>query len=253
MKFYLGTNKANWLQKSTVPLFISHRTLKPIRTRKPSKVDWCLDSGGFTELTLHGEWKTSPEEYAFFANMYRNGFGRMQWASQQDWMVEDFMLTRTGRTLQDHQTLTVQNWLDLKRIAPNFPFIPVIQGQTTEHYLDHVRQFKDAGVDLRTFDTIGIGSVCRRQASNEIEPIITELHAYGLSLHGFGMKTLGLRKIAHKMRSADSMAWSFKARMERLRLPDCTHKAPRCSDCLTYATQWRNELLESLPALVLTA
>lgn len=246
MKFYLGTNKNTWLQRATVPLFISHRTLRKIQKRKPAKVSWALDSGGFTELSLYGEWRTSPEEYAFYVERYRNGYGRLDFASQQDLMCEPFMLAKTGKTIAQHQTLTTQNFLDLQRIAPKLPFIPVIQGQTLNDYMAHVNQFYDAGIDLRQYDTVGIGSVCRRQATNEIVEIVSELAAYGLRLHGFGMKTLGLSKIGHLMQSADSMAWSYGARITNYRRPQCTHTAKKCSDCLEYAQEWREQLLKKM-------
>ena len=246
MRFYLGTNKATWLQRANCPLFVSHRTLRSLKTRKTARVNWACDSGGFTELSMYGEWRTSPEEYAFYVTRYRNGIGRLDFASQQDYMCEPFMLERTGKTVKQHQELTTQNYLDLKRIAPTLPFIPVIQGQTLDHYQNHVKQFLDAGIDLRQFETVGIGSVCRRQATNEIVEIVTELAGYGLRLHGFGMKTLGLTKVGHLVASADSMAWSFGARLNNYRRPQCTHTAKRCSDCLTYAQEWRTQLLDKV-------
>ena len=248
MRFYLGTNKANWLQRAKVPLFVSHRTLRTLKTRTLSRTDWCLDSGGFTELSMHGQWTISPEEYCWYVTRYRNGISRMQWASQQDWMCEEFMLQRTGKTVAEHQSLTTQNYLDLKEIAPNLPFIAVIQGQTLSDYLNHIQQFKDAGVDLTQHDTVGIGSVCRRQATSEIVPIVTEIAAKGIKLHGFGMKTAGLEQVGHLMHSADSMAWSFGARMSNYKRPDCTHKAPRCSDCLVYAQEWHAKVQALVPA-----
>jgi hypothetical protein len=38
------------------------------------------------------------------------------------------------------------------------------------------------------------------------------------------------------LESADSMAWSFTARRENIRLPGCNHK--NCFKCHTYAMQW---------------
>jgi len=246
MKFYLGTNKAGWLQKSTVPLFVSHRTLRSRVKRQPAIVNWALESGGFTELSLNGKWTISPEEYARYALTYKVNYGRMDFASQQDWMCEDVMLERTGKTVAEHQYLTTQNLLDLRRIEPKVHFIPVIQGKTTEDYLRHIGQFRDAGIDLTNEPTVGIGSVCRRQSTKEIVPIIEAVTSCGLKLHGFGMKTIGLQKVSHLMASADSMAWSFTARKQQLRMQSCTHRAPRCSDCLDFATFWRNNLLEKL-------
>ena len=247
VEFYLGTNKEKWLEHSPVPLFISHRTLRRRKTMPIANVDWCLDSGGFTELSLNGKWVTTPSTYVEWTRRYVDEIGRLRWASQQDMMCEDVMLQKTGLTVADHQRLTIDNFLTLRDMAADLPFIPVIQGQTVDDYLRHVDQFSAAGVDLLNETVVGIGSVCRRQATNEIVSIITRITESGIRLHGFGMKTLGLRKVHHLMESADSMAWSFTARREQIRLPDCTHKAKRCSDCLRYAMKWRANVLDSLP------
>ena len=246
VQFYLGTNKGHWLGFSPVPLFVSHRTLRNRRTFPQASVDWCLDSGGFTELSLYGKWLTTPEEYVDAIRRYQSEIGKLRWASQQDMMVEDVMLARTGQTIADHQQHTINNFLTLRTIASELPIIPVIQGQTISDYLRHIDAFNKAGVDLTKEPTVGIGSVCRRQATKEIVSIVQEVTNTGIRLHGFGMKTLGLRKVHHLMQSADSMAWSFTARREQIRLPDCDHKARRCSDCLTYALLWRQNLIDSL-------
>jgi hypothetical protein len=245
--FYLGTNKGHWLRLSSVPLFVSHRTLRKFKTLPQAKVRWSLDSGGFTELSMNGKWVTTPEEYVTAIRRYKDEIGNLDWASQQDLMCEDAMLERTGLTVADHQRLTIENFLTLRHIAADLPIIPVIQGQTADDYLRHIDAFNKAGIDLTKEKTVGIGSVCRRQATNEIATIIHQTTNTGIKLHGFGMKTLGLQKVHHLMQSADSMAWSFTARMGQIHLPECTHKAQRCSDCLTYATLWRNNLINKLP------
>jgi hypothetical protein len=244
--FYLGTNKAHWLAISPVPLFVSHRTLRKRKSLPVAISDWCLDSGGFTELSMHGKWVTTPKEYVEGIRRYTNEIGKLVWASQQDMMVEDVMLARTGLTIADHQRLTIENFLTLRTMAADLPIIPVIQGQTATDYLRHIEAFDKAGIDLHKENTVGIGSVCRRQATNEITSIVRQVTTTGINLHGFGMKTLGLRKVHNRMQSADSMAWSFTARREQIRLPQCTHNARRCSDCLTYALHWRNNLMSSL-------
>jgi hypothetical protein len=59
-------------------------------------------------------------------------------------------------------------------------------------------------------------------------------------MHGFGVKKVGLAKYGHGLASADSMAWSFRARRSPP-LPGCTHKS--CSNCVHFALRWRDELL----------
>jgi hypothetical protein len=64
MKFYLGTHRPRWLATLDVPLFVSRRTLASLRTPPRARAQWALDSGGFTELTMHGRWTVSAADYA---------------------------------------------------------------------------------------------------------------------------------------------------------------------------------------------
>jgi len=61
--FYLGTCQVSWLATAGVPLFVSHRRLAPRKTLPRAIAEWALDSGGFTELSLFGEWRTSARQY----------------------------------------------------------------------------------------------------------------------------------------------------------------------------------------------
>jgi hypothetical protein len=75
--------------------------------------------------------------------------------------------------------------------------------------------------------------------------LIATLHQQvGTRLHGFGVKRTGLRHTGVWLQSADSMAWSFQARRQRLRLPGCAHRT--CSNCLRYALRWRADLLRDI-------
>jgi len=49
-----------------------------------ARASWALDSGGFTELSMHGRWLTSPKEYAKRAERYRVEVGRLDFAAVQD-------------------------------------------------------------------------------------------------------------------------------------------------------------------------
>lgn len=157
------------------------------------------------------------------------------------------MLARTKLTVQQHQKLTVENMLELRTIDPTLPIIPVLQGQTTDDYMRHIEMFEQAGIDLRREQKVGLGSVCRRQRSLEIVKIVSLIQQqHRMRLHGFGVKTIGLKHIHHLLSSADSMAWSFTARWDNIRLPDCKHAALRCSDCHVWAKQWRKKVLDSI-------
>lgn len=245
MKFLLGTHETPWLGRAEFPLFVSHRRLHKRRSLPRAVCDWALDSGGFTELNLYGEWKISRYDYIAAVRRYSEEIGRLMWAAPQDWMCEPAVLAKTGFTVADHQMLTVHNFLDLRDEAPELPFIPVLQGWTLGDYLACVDRYAANGVDLTNEPLVGIGSVCRRQDTTEIDVVVSAVAALGIRLHGFGVKTLGLAKYAPSLVSADSLAWSYNARRNPP-LPGCPHGS--CSSCLRWATRWRDGVLAALDA-----
>lgn len=245
--FYLGTHQPGWLGWADVRLFVSDRRLREFKRLPVAAAPWALDSGGFTELSAHGTWNNgpTPAEYAHRVRRYGRAVGRLEWAAPQDWMCEPFITAKTGKTVREHQWLTVDNLLDLRELAPDLPFIPVVQGYTIDEYLRHIDFYRALGVDLTREPLVGVGSVCRRQGTAEIAELFTELHAAGLTrLHGFGVKALGFRQFGHLLTSADSMAWSYHAR-RRPPMAECLgHK--NCANCPRFALAWRGDLLASL-------
>jgi hypothetical protein len=193
-----------------------------------------LDSGGFTELAMHGWWTVDAATYAADVRRYRDGVGSMAWAAPQDWMCEPAMLARTGLTVAEHQRRTVDNYLQLRTIADDVPFVPVLQGWTRDNYWRHVDQYAAAGVDLTAAPLVGLGSVCRRQATDEIAQLVGELSA-SIRLHGFGVKRSGLAAYGWMLTSADSLAWSYDGR----RIRPCPHTgAVSCANCIAHAVAW---------------
>jgi hypothetical protein len=239
MAFWLGSHLPGWLERTAVPLFISHRRLAGRRRLPRAAGTWALDSGAFSEIAEHGRFTTTPAAYAAAVDRYAAEIGRLSWAAIQDWMCEPFMLARTGLTVVEHQRRTVASYLELTALAPHLPWVPVIQGFTLADYLTCLDRYTAAGVDLTAAPLVGLGSVCRRQATGEITALVTALAGRGLRLHGFGVKTGGLDRYGHLLASADSMAWSFAAR-RRPPLPGCTHA--NCANCLRYALAWRADL-----------
>lgn len=151
-------------------------------------------------------------------------------------MCEPFMVARTGLSVREHQARTVGSYLDLRALAPDLPFIPVLQGFTRSEYLECLARYDRAGIDLVAEPLVGLGSVCRRQSDQDIQALVTELAAAGLRLHGFGIKVRGFRRYGHLLESADSMAWSYAARRSsplpghrHLRCMSYLHLTVRCS------------------------
>lgn len=226
------------------PLLLSHRNLMNRRTLPRSLGRWTLDSGGFTELSMFGGWVTTVADYIEGARRYRDEIGNMEWAAIQDWMCEPFIVENTGLSVFEHQERTIWSYLDLMHRAPDVPWMPVLQGWELGDYRHHIDMYADEGIDLTVLPVVGIGSVCRRQGSKEIDAVIRSIAGTGIRLHGFGVKTNGLRLSHDVMQSADSASWSLTARMEYIRLPGHQHRV--CNHCLPWALQWRAKLLRSL-------
>jgi hypothetical protein len=252
-KFYLGTHQPHWLASAGVPLFVSHRRLVGRKTLPRAIDGWALDSGGFSELSLFNEWRTTPEAYVDAVRRYSDDIDRLEWAAPQDWMCEPVMLAKTGLDVPEHQRRTVANFLRLRDLwdertdGAESPFMPVLQGWQRDDYLRCADLYAAAGVVLSDYEIVGLGSVCRRQATAEIGEVVTAVRAHvghDLPLHGFGVKARGLELYGHHLRTADSMAWSYSARREAP-LPGCTgHK--NCANCAVYALRWRAALLARL-------
>lgn len=241
--FYLGTHEPAFMGRTNVPLFVSARRLRRRVSLPKALGPWALDSGAFTEIDKFGRWDTSPQQYADDVQRWAEGIGGMTFAGIQDWMCEPHMLEKTGLSIADHQSLTVESWHTLNALAPDLPWLPTVQGWHADDYLAHVDQYRASGVDLSAAPLVGVGSVCRRQATAELGEVLRPLAWAGLSLHGFGVKTLGLAKHGHLLASSDSLAWS-KAARKHDPLPGCAHR--NCANCLRYALSWREDVLSQI-------
>ncbi|MGR6997271.1 deazapurine DNA modification protein DpdA family protein [Yinghuangia aomiensis] len=104
--------------------------------------------------------------------------------------------TGTGLSVAEHQHRTVANLLELAVARTGNAVGPGPPRLTLADYLRCVDLYQQAGVDLTAEPLVGLGSVCRRQATDEATRIVTTLAGLGLRLHGFGFKTLGLRSCA---------------------------------------------------------
>lgn len=238
--FYLGTHMPNWLdspviKQHRIPLFISRRLLCKRKTFPRAVHTWSLDSGGFTELNMYGEWSVTPKQYAKEVRRFMKEVGNLHWASIQDWMCEPFVLQKTQRTIAQHQQLTVNNFIELMSIDDSIPWIPVLQGWNEDDYIRCIHLYLHSGVDIFKHPVVAIGSVCRRQHTDEAGKIFKRISELGLNLHGFGLKLTAMKKYKEYVHSSDSMAWSFAARRDNP-LPGHTHK--NCANCLDYALLW---------------
>lgn len=252
MTYFLGTHQVHWLEIPGPPLFISRRRLGRLRNGAQVVRKWALDSGGFTELSMHGEWTISPEQYVQEVQAAAV-LGGLQWAAIQDWMCEPVITAKTlpgtphAQAVAWHQVMTVNSYTTLRRLAPELPWAPVIQGWTVEDYLGCVALYDVLAPGWRDAPAIGVGSVCRRQGTKEAEQIFRGLAGLGVErMHAFGAKVRGVARYADVLGSSDSMAWSYHAR--RVGRPLChanaTHK--NCANCRIWAERWYGQIQKQI-------
>lgn len=242
--FFLGTHLPSWFSKTDVPLFVSRTRLIRQQSWAAARGPWALDSGGFTVLNKPPHrWQLEPARYAEEILRYDEEIGKLEWAAPMDWMCEPSVRAKTGLSVRQHQRLTTENFLALREQLGGAFVIPVLQGWDHIDYLDHVAMYEAYGVDLTLEDVVGVGSVCRRSATDEICEILGDLKSAGLRLHAFGVKGDAWASVQDFVASADSMAWSLHARLNpEKRRPECVHPG-KCSNCIAFALHWRDELL----------
>jgi hypothetical protein len=245
MLFFLGTHRPNWLGKVDVPLAVSHHTLGKLKKLPRARCIWGLDSGGFSELSMFGTWKITPQKYVREVRRFSSEIGNLRWAAVQDWMCEPFVLSKTGLSVTEHQKRTIDSYKELCDLVPEIPWLPVLQGYELPDYLRHLDMYESEGIDLVKAPLVGMGSMCWRQHTSEAELILRILAGAGLKLHMFGFKIKGLARVSDALESSDSMAWSFAAPFSPP-LPGCAHKS--CANCLRFALRWREWILNVISA-----
>jgi hypothetical protein len=242
--FYLGTHQPAWLGRTDVPLCVSLRRLEERKTLPRAAGPVFLDGGGFTEVSQFGGWTKTAPAYAGGVRRVCAEVGNVRHAAIQDWMVEPFVLAKTGLSVEEHQRRTVESYGELLALAPEVPWLPVLQGWRPGDYVRHLEGYQRAGFDLRRVPLVGVGSICRRQHTDEAAAILRQLRGKRLRLHGFGLKLQGLVKAAGWLTSADSMAWSFHARHRPTWCGSATHK--NCANCLAFGLHWRGRVVALL-------
>jgi hypothetical protein len=238
VRFYLGTDDPGWLGRVAVPLFVSHRRLRRRPAWPRARAPWCLDSGAFSDIALAGEFTTTPAEYARSITRYREEIGSLEWAAPQDHMCEPWVLARSrvARTVPAAQAWSIRSVLELRDLGA--PVIPVLQGQTADDYRRHADAYTAAGFELEAEPVVGLGSVCRRQNTDDIGRVVAALD--GIRLHGFGVKSQGLERYGWMLESADSMAWSRRGRWAG---PCPVRGVRNCAHCVHFALEWRERVV----------
>lgn len=211
MKFYVGCHQPSDAQHFE-RAFIS---INRLRERKGpfTARHWVLDSGAFSEISTHGHYRSTVEEYANDAARWI-GNGQLDAVVAQDYMCERFILAKTGLTVADHQRLTIERYDELLTYDLGAYVLPVLQGYAPSDYVNHLDQYGDR---LPQGAWVGVGSVCKKNGKpTAVAAVLLAVahHRPDLRLHGFGVKITALREgtVRSLLWSADSMAWSYAAR-----------------------------------------
>lgn len=215
MRFFCGLHQPSDAQHFTA-CFVS---VNRLRDRKgPFQVgDWIMDSGAFTEISTHGAYRHSVGEYAAEIRRWATN-GNLLAAVAQDWMCEPWIVEKTGLSVLEHQRLTVARYDELVwEDTAGIYVMPVLQGYAPADYVRHLEMY---GVDRLAHGAwVGVGSICKRNASpRAVEAVLLAVRSArsDLRLHGFGLKSTALRSalVFDLLTTADSMAWSYQARMQ---------------------------------------
>jgi hypothetical protein len=212
VRFFTGLHQPSDAQHFDAAFISVNR----LRKRKSAfKVgDWIMDSGAFTEISTHGHYRHPVSEYAEQIRRWKDN-GNLLAAVSQDFMCEPWIIEKTGLSVPVHQRLTVERYDALLAEDTGVYILPVLQGFAPADYVRHIRLYGDR---LKPGMWVGVGSVCKRNGDpHAIASVLIAIkdERPDLKLHGFGLKktALGSDFITSLLHTADSMAWSYAARM----------------------------------------
>ncbi|HQT65949.1 MAG TPA: hypothetical protein PLO16_15730 [Acidocella sp.] len=215
MRFFVGLHQPGDARKFERAFISVHRIAKR-KSGFAGNCEWIMDSGAFSTISLHGGYPEPVSTYAAQIKRW-SGEGRLLAAVAQDYMCETHMLAKTGLTIEDHQRLTVERYDALMACDDGGIYImPVLQGYAPVDYVRHLEMYGDR---LAPGAWVGVGSVCKRNGNPAaIEDVLMTILAVrpDLRLHGFGVKLTALQSdvVQRALWTADSMAWSYAARMQ---------------------------------------
>ncbi|WP_433463929.1 DUF7221 family queuine tRNA-ribosyltransferase-like protein [Spirillospora sp. CA-128828] len=257
--FYLGA-QPHWLGPDSplpgkIPVCVPRGRLTGRATLPRATRRWLLDSRGFTVLSRkqddghYARWDITPQQYVRGRPRLRRPDRPHGSRSSMDWICEGPVRANTGFEILEHLRRTVISYLELRWLDPTLPIFPVIQGDaslTVDHHLHCVDMYEQAGIDLTALPLVGVGSVCKLQATARIVDLFAALHhrlGGRTRLHAFGVKAQGLAAIAPAVYSADSQAWSKQGRATVKRCPHPDSGVRWEANCPIAAQQWFGTVL----------
>jgi len=210
MIFFTGIHNLTHASKVDYSFISINRLLK--RKKDFKARTWIMDSGAFSQVLTLGDHLLSTRKYADQIKRWSR-CGILVRAVSQDYICIDSILEKLGRTVEEHQAMTIDRYKRLIK-QTEVPIMPVLQGYDPEEYAKHVH---DYGSLLKEHEWVGVGSIARKNTNPELVlNILNAIHDVrpDLRLHGFGIKKTCLQDsaIRDQLFSADSMAWNFACR-----------------------------------------
>lgn len=238
-KFFVGVD--THMIGINIPIMVSDLRLKRVVRLKRSAGPVMIDSGSFT-IHDKGMDFDPPVQYVDRARRYMAEVGNVVSVATYGEMCEEWILAKTGRSILRNQEMTIESYCTLLQLAPDVPWLPELQGFQEEEYHRCVDMYSAAGVDLTKLPAVGLGSICRREGTEEARRIARSIAARGITLHGFGVKDP--KSLDSAFTSADSFAWSYGARK---RTRECPHGIVKWErNCPEYLRNWRDKILAGM-------
>jgi hypothetical protein len=170
-----------------------------------------LDSGGYSLMLDTGEHPPA-DEYIDYVEEADPAYFALQ-----DFPCEPDVLDTYGRSVFKHREFSVEYSASCRALAAdrgiNAEPVAVLQGWEPDEYLRCIERYEQEGL---LTDTVGIGSVCRRNAEADIREIVLTIRDVlpKRRLHAFGVKrdVLSYPAVLRALDSADSLAydWSYQ-------------------------------------------
>ncbi len=101
--------------------------------------EWVLDSAAFSQISHHGHFVMSPQEYAEHISRWSR-CGTLLAAVAQDWMCEPWIVERTGLSVAEHQARSLQSYHTLRQLTRCY-VMPVLQGYESQDYVRHLAEY----------------------------------------------------------------------------------------------------------------
>lgn len=168
-----------------------------------------LDSGGFSFFYKSGDYEFKLYQYVNLAYELEPDY-----VAVMDYPCEPEVSRKKYKTNIERIHQTLDNALKLVDLAPELPWVMVVQGYTPAEYLWCLDLIKERELVTKT---MAIGSLCVRKKIGEAWKVIklvkAELPGW-VRLHGFGvdLRFLRNRNIFHALYSTDTAAWKMNNR-----------------------------------------